>query len=174
LIDPFTNISKNICIVGIPKCGTVSLETYLKERFPDKEVRRIEQIWKGKEGIEKALDKFPDWHYVIILRDNSERIWSNYYFFQMNKTMTLEEYLNFHSDIFKRLGESNPIKQGNYGHWLKIWSKVNPIIITLEDAKQLENFPHENKTGDKKTYPEMTEVDRKLITSYLERENDIE
>lgn len=152
----------------MPKCGTVSLEQYLKDRFPGKEARRIEQIWKN--NVDKVIEMRPpeDWHYVIILRDNVDRIWSSYHYFDMYDKMSLEEYLNYDTHGY-RMGIANPIKQADYGHWLKIWQPLNPIITTLEEMQQLEGFPHLNKTGERRDYPEITDNDRKLITSYLEK-----
>jgi hypothetical protein len=153
----------------MPKCGTVSLEQYLKDRFPGKEARRIEQVWKG--NVERVLDDRPpnEWHYVIILRDNVERIWSNYYYFDMYDKMTLEEYLNYDIHGY-RMGIANPIKQGNYGHWLKVWQPLDPIIVTLEQVSKLDGFPHMNKTSQRREYPDITQEDRELITSYLDKE----
>lgn len=153
----------------MPKCGTVSLQAYLKTRFPGKEAVRVEQIWKA-DRVRDVSDKRPEshWHYVIILRDNVERIWSNYHYFDMYDKMTLEEYLQY--DINgTRMGIANPIKQGNYGHWLKIWEPLNPIIVTLEEMSKMEGFPHMNKTGERRDYPEMKQSDRDLISSYLNK-----
>ena len=154
----------------MPKCGTVSLEKYLKTRFPDKEARRIEQVWK-ENSVKQVLEQRPkdDWHYIIILRDNIERIWSNYHYFDHYDKMTLEEYLNYDIHGF-RMGIANPIKQGNYGHWLKVWQPLDPIIVTLEEVSKLEGFPHMNKTNERREYPEITESQKKLITSYLDKE----
>jgi len=173
LIDPFEGCTKHFCIIGMPKCGQVSLENYLRDRFPGKEARRIEKIWKPKE-IQDVVEKRPpeEWHYVIILRDNVERIWSSYHYFDYYKSMSLEKYLN-HDIQGTRLGPMNPIKQGNYGRWLKEWSSLNPIIVTLEDMQKLPGFPHMNKTGDKRKYPEISESDRELISSYLNNEEEL-
>ncbi len=164
MLDPFANCTKHFCIIGMPKCGTVSLEQYLKERFPGQEARRIEQVWKG--NIEEVKEKRnpSEWHYVIILRDNVERIWSGYHYFQMAKTMTLEAYLKYEL-ANTRMGVSNPIKQADYSHWLKVWESLEPIVVTLEDMMKLDGFPHSNKTDR----PDMTESDRVLISSYLNK-----
>ena len=167
--DQFTDCTKHFCIIGMPKCGTVSLQTYLKERFPGQEAVRVEQIWKP-DFVEKVATVRPkeDWHYVIILRDNIDRIWSSYYYFEMNKQMSLAEYLNY--DIHgSRLGIANPIKQGMYSQWVDVWRELKPIVVTLEEMREYEGFPHENKTGERREYPSITEADRKLITSYLDK-----
>jgi hypothetical protein len=170
LKDSFQNCDKHFCIVGMPKCGTVSLEKYLKDRFPGKEARRVEQVWK-ESSVERVVKQRPpeEWHYVIILRDNIERIWSGYHYFDYVNQMSLEEYLNYDVTKSYRMGIANPIKQADYGHWLKVWSVVDPIVVTLEEVSKLPGFPHENKTAPRRHYPEMTESERILISSYLNK-----
>jgi hypothetical protein len=168
LIDPFEGITKNLIIVGTPKCATNSLEQYLRDRFPQ-EVRRIEVIWRGQEGVDDTVYRFPPdkWQYIITMRNNVDRIWSNYYYFQMNDKMSLEDYLKYDHSEFSTVGIGNPIKQGQYHHWFSFWAKYDPIIITVEQMNKLPGFPHLNKTGDRRNYPEITESDKNLIISYL-------
>ena len=170
LKDSFQNCNKHFCILGMPKCGTVSLEKYLKERFPGKEARRIEQVWK-ENAIQRVTTQRPpeEWHYVIILRDNIERIWSGYHYFDYVNKMTLEEYLNYDIHEINRMGIANPIKQADYNHWLKVWAELDPIVVTLEEMQKYPGFPHENRTAPRRHYPEMTESERTLISSYLNK-----
>jgi hypothetical protein len=154
----------------MPKCGTVSLEKYLKERFPGKEARRIEQVWKN--ALERVTTQRPpeEWHYVIILRDNVKRIWSGYHYFKFSNQMTLEEYLNHGHNESNRMGAVNPIEQADYGKWLDVWSSLDPITVYLEDMVEMDGFPHDNKTID---LPEMTEKDRDMISSYLNKKVEV-
>lgn len=149
----------------MPKCGTVSLENYLTKRFPEIDVVRVEQIWKGKEGLNKVLQQWPGFHYVIILRNNVERIWSGYHYFDMYDKMTLEEYLTLEIEG-TRLGIMNPINQGNYKVWIDNFSPLKPIITTLEEVRELPDFPHDNITKEK---PDITNSDKDLIISYLSK-----
>jgi hypothetical protein len=153
----------------MPKCGTVSLEKYLKTRFPGKEAVRVEQVWK-EDAVERVTELRPpeEWHHVIILRHNVDRIWSNYHYFDHYDKMSLEEYLNYDIDGY-RMGIANPIKQGDYGHWLKVWQPLNPIVVILEHMYHMKGFPHMNKTGERRDYPEITNNDRDLISSYLNK-----
>jgi hypothetical protein len=169
LKDPFEGITKNLIIVGTPKCATNSLEQYLRDRF-GQEVRRIEVIWRGQEGVDDTVYRFPPdkWQYIITIRNNIERIWSNYHYFQMTK-MSLEDYLKYEHSEFSTVGIGNPIKQGQYEHWISFWRKYNPIVITVDEMNELPGFPHLNKTGDRREYPEMTESERDLIISYLDK-----
>jgi len=169
LKDPFEGITKNLIIVGTQKCETNSLEQNLRDRF-GQEVRRIEVIWRGQEGVDDTVYRFPPdkWQYIITIRNNIERIWSNYHYFQMTK-MSLEDYLKYDHSEFSTVGIGNPIKQGQYEHWISFWRKYNPIVITVDEMNELPGFPHLNKTGDRREYPEMTESERDLIISYLDK-----
>ena len=167
--DPFEGITKNLIIVGTPKCATNSLEQYLRDRF-GQEVRRIEVIWRGQEGVDDTVYRFPPdkWQYIITIRNNIERIWSNYHYFQMTK-MSLEDYLKYEHSEFSTVGIGNPIKQGQYEHWISFWREYDPIILSVEQMNELPGFPHLNKTGDRREYPEMTDDERELIISYLDK-----
>ena len=167
--DPFEGITKNLIIVGTPKCATNSLEQYLRDRF-DQEVRRIEVIWRGQEGVDDTVYRFPPdkWQYIITIRNNVDRIWSNYHYFQMTK-MSLEDYLKYDHSEFSTVGIGNPIKQGQYEHWISFWREYDPIILSVEQMSELPGFPHLNKTGDRREYPEMTDDERELIISYLHK-----
>lgn len=156
----------------MPKCGTVSLQKYLKERFGTEAVR-VEQIWK-EGSVERILQQRPpeEWHYVIILRDNVKRIWSNYHYFDHYDKMTLEEYLNYDIHGY-RMGIANPIKQADYNKWLEVWSPLKPIIVYLEDMQKMDGFPHMNKTGERREYPEITTDEISLISSYLNKGENI-
>jgi len=169
--DPFEGITKNLIIVGTPKCATNSLEQYLRDRFKGQEVRRIEVIWRGQDGVDDTVYRFPPdkWQYIITLRDNVERIWSNYHYFQMNDKMSLEDYLKYDHSEFSTVGIGNPIKQGQYGYWIHFWRKYDPIILTIDDMNELPNFPHLNKTSDRRVYPPITDDDKNLIISYLSK-----
>jgi hypothetical protein len=169
LKDPFKGITKNLIIVGTPKCATNSLEQYLRDRF-DQEVRRIEVIWRGQDGLDDTVYRFPPdkWQYIITIRDNVERIWSNYHYFQMTK-MSLEDYLKYDHSEFSTVGIGNPIKQAQYEHWISFWREYDPIILSVEQMNELPGFPHLNKTGDKRDYPEITDSERELIISYLHK-----
>ena len=167
--DPFEGITKNLIIVGTPKCATNSLEQYLRDRF-GQEVRRIEVIWRGQEGVDDTVYRFPPdkWQYIITIRNNVDRIWSNYHYFQMTK-MSLEDYLKYDHSEFSTVGIGNPIKQGQYEHWISFWREYDPIILSVEQMSELPGFPHLNKTGDRREYPEMTDSERELIISYLHK-----
>ena len=83
--------------------------------------------------------------------------------------MSLEDYLKYEHSEFSTVGIGNPIKQGQYEHWISFWRKYNPIVITVDEMNELPGFPHLNKTGDRREYPEMTESERDLIISYLDK-----
>lgn len=169
----FSNIpeDKHLAIVGAPKCGTNSLQKYLKTLFPDKEVIRTETLFKGKHGVDDFKKNHSNKVPIIITRNDVDRIWSQYHYFDLKNRMTLKEYLEYNirdkDDIFKGWGKGNPIKQAQWKYWIDIWKELNPIIVTLEECMKLEGFPHDNKTELLRSYPKINKEERELIEEAL-------
>ncbi len=151
--------TNKIVIIGAPKCGQNSLLKYYKSI--GKEVTRVEEIFK-EDGVTRYEKEFADHKPVLILRDNIDRIWSGYHFFDYAKSMTLKEYLK-HDKPHNVIGEGNPVKQGNYQYWINKWKDHDLEIVYLEDMEKLEGFPHENKTSTKRLYPMITNEERMTI-----------
>ncbi len=145
-----------IVIIGAPKCGQNSLLKYYKSI--GKDVTRIEEIFK-EDGVARYEKEFADRKPVLILRDNIDRIWSNYNFFGYKDSMTLKEYLKYDKP-HNVIGEGNPVKQGRYQYWINKWKDHDLEIVYLEDLQKLEGFPHENST---KLNTPMTDKDRVMI-----------
>lgn len=163
--NPLDGITKNILIIGTPKCGQNSLLQYLKKKYPDKDVQRLEVIWKPEVGFKHIEKEFQDYQLICIFRNNVDRIWSGYYYFGFYSMMTLEEYLTFEKpEELGGIGTANPLLQGDYDFWIKHYEKYDPIIVWLEDCEKLEGFPVENPTiNSRKEYRLITPKERETI-----------
>ena len=84
--------AKHLAVIGFPKCGTVSLEKYLKRKFLDISVIRYEAIWL-RVGVQEYEEKHNNKRPVIIVRNPVDRIWSAFRYFNFYKTMSLEDFL---------------------------------------------------------------------------------
>lgn len=75
-------------VIGLPKCGTSSLQRYLKEKYSiPKGVGKIESIFDP--GARFSYDQFYSGAtpYVIV-RDQAERLWSGFHYFGYYKRMS--------------------------------------------------------------------------------------
>jgi len=169
LTNPLDGIDRNILIIGTPKCGQNSLLKYLQAKYPDRDVRRLEVIWKPDVGERHIKKEFADYQLVCIFRENVERIWSGYWYFGFDSMMSLEDYMRFEKpEELGGIGTANPLVQGDYDYWLRQYAKYKPIVVYLEDCQKLEGFPHENPTKTmRREYPQMTPQDRHIIQEAL-------
>lgn len=167
MINSLEGITKNILIVGVPKCGQNSLHKYLKAKYPNQDVTRSEYFWELKKSKKEIDEIYKDYQMVIILRDNVERIWSGYRFY-CHTDLSIDEYLKFTNGEDWGHLQINPVEQGDYKYWINLWKEYNPIIVWLEDCIKLEGFPHENITKDnREDYKDITEADRQIIKENL-------
>lgn len=177
-------------IIGFPKCGQISLISYLRTNHKDIIVKKDELIW-NKNGPEIFLEKYGERVIpLIITRDPIERMWSSYNYFQFGgddwehghgdppicEQYTFPKYLNI-KGYEHHLGEMNPVSQSNYQKWYVHWKDIGIIKrFKLEDLNKKENFPHDNitqkvsKHWKGKTIPLMPEAYRALAQAKLEQE----
>lgn len=125
-------------IVGFQKCGTVSLEAYLKGRFGKDNVIRIvpELTWMKGGSIQFYKKYRHDYRPVIITRNYQEMLKSAYNYYP--------EFRSWKYDTFMR---APPWK--SYDDEIKAFETFHPIVLSLEEMKKNPNFPHMNKS----TYP---------------------
>ena len=175
-------MKNGLVIVGFPKCGQVSLIQHLQDKFKDtiKDtiIKKDEVIW-NRDGVSIFKEKYghnPNIRPVIITRDPIKRIWSSYWYFDLEEKpfrekYTYEEYLKI--DLYAHhFGELNPIRCSNYDRWIKIWKPLNPLLYNLEELIQLDNFPHLNKTEYVRKVPDMSRKHHDLTKKMLDEEID--
>lgn len=153
------------CVVGFPKCGTVSLQHLLGQG-----TRRYEYIYM-KNGIEKFLKEQKDRQPVIIVRDPVERIWSAYAYFDQFREMSFAEFLEKREIKDERLGIDDPIEQADYWKYIKPWLKFNPLIYKLEEMKKDPRFKWRNKTTKHRA---INEEERELLIKKLNEKGILE
>ena len=169
----------NYVVVGFPKCGQVSADKYLRDKYPDTP-RRAELAWRD-DGISKWTNiirghtfQIPDGEIrpYFVTRDPIERIWSAYLFFGHQTIGDYPTYLI--NRLYQPYGEGNPIMQSNYEKWLKPWQEYHPKVVELEDLNKIYDFPHMNITKDTRyknvDVPEFTEEYRQLAVDLLSLE----
>lgn len=156
-------------IIGMRKCGTTSLEKWMKKNGYD--IRREEQlITEGDIGSYDYIDGrrfykgcFIHRRPIIILRDPIKRIFSNYHYKQNHQQgdkfeifeKTLEEAIDNHPEL---------LDSSNYDKYLKKWESYNILKLYFEDVIKWKDFPHETQCDCK---IKMTEKDEKLIRSKI-------
>jgi hypothetical protein len=120
-------------ILGFPKCGTTSLEAFLKAKYGNDNVTRREWCYMPfEEQLEFFKREFgdpKDHKLYFILRDPEERTLSG---------------LNAWGPNFPHRGETDPVKQTEYHRWMLPWTDYAIVIIHLEDIANNPDFPKLN------------------------------
>lgn len=162
-------------IIGFPKCGQVSMQSYLSEIYTGYNIRRDEIMWKrsGVEDYEKIYGKLGV-RPIIILRDPIEAIWSYYWYMGHGDKnnpvfMEYEEFL-VAPNYNEQLGEENPISCYNFNKWIKRFTKFKPIIIELEEMKKNPNFPLLNPTSARVDMVEIPDHYKDTTRTLLDKE----
>jgi len=148
-------------IVGIRRCGTLSLEKYLKAK--GHKVVRNESIFGVPHGISAHLKYYPDYQPIFIIRDPIQRIFSHYNFTRFHAVGTdveikcsFEEALEKHPEI---------IGSSCYEFFIEQWKPLFPIVIHLEELVKLPDFRHEHKSNS----PKMTPLQIALTQKFLDK-----
>ncbi len=129
-------------IPGFPKCGSSSLEKYLKDKGFD--IIREESIYRNSLGIPKYKLQYPNYQTLFVMREPIQRIWSHYnykrYYQKGDRNeifCSFEEALEKHPEI---------VDPSDYEKWLKKWQSTKPVIVKLEDLIKINDFPMINTT----------------------------
>ena len=178
-----------VLIIGFPKCGSSSLRTYLRKKFPSIDVISFPGVslyhpeWKST-----CLDMCQEDGTlpVIIIRDPYERIWSAYWWSKKwGVHISFEEFLSRKGDgvtlspegrVDIGAGLSNPVEACDFWKYIKKAEACNPLIFRFEDMTRLGCFPHEAKTMGFRVEngilvkPELDDESRKLIKEVFDRE----
>lgn len=140
-------------IVGARKCGTTSLEKFMKDAGID--VKRHEQLFTRIDGVDYFLSHYNDRIPIVILRNPIDRIESDWQYDSFGgfpKPDRFESYcLRQHYN--ETWGERNPVLQSYYKKWLNNWKKIPSLtIINFHVMIRNGDFPHENKTIPKRPH----------------------
>jgi len=132
-------------IIGGRKCGTTSLEVFLNMQGFN--VVRREQLFTKTDGFKLYCQEFSDYRPILILRDPTERAYSDWkYAVQEKRTkLNYRDYCLDKNNYNPGLGELNPIIQSQYTKWFKNWN-LKIEVMTLEDMKKVQGFPKLNNT----------------------------
>lgn len=162
-------------VIGIPKCGTVSMAEYLKKKFPKAAVTRVELIYDPK-GIDYYQTYHKGWKPVIITRDPADRIWTAYHFWKFMDRMEFDQFLHYVDPIMNNVGCNNPIAQSDYDRYIEKWKAFDPVVVSLEQMSREKDFPHLQRTQEVKniTIEEMPkfyrDIVKKALNIYRERQ----
>ena len=131
-------------IIGGRKCGTTSLEIFLKIKGYD--IVRREQLFTKNDGFDLYSHEFSDRQPILILRNPVDRAYSDWkYAIQKKRTeLNYRDYCLL-ENYDPGLGELNPLEQSNYKKWFKNWN-INLDIFQLQDMQKIKDFPKINST----------------------------
>lgn len=131
------------CIIGGRKCGTTSLQKYLKSKGV--EVERREQLFTKYDGFNIYSQEFSEYQPILILREPVDRCFSDWkYAVKTHRTKLKYRDYCIESNYNPGLGELNPLSQSNYKKWLEPWKNI--IGFRFEDLIKIPEFPKENQT----------------------------
>ncbi len=161
--------NEKFAVIGFPKCGTVSAQTWLLQKYPNHEnILKLEFPCYGDvKRFEKGGD-LEDYTPVFITRDPAEMLWSFYVYFNF-KEKGIDNPVDMLDIPMQAFGmhHLSPLKQADFDHWIGMFKHLNPLILSLEEIKQDETFPHENKTERLKPKPQCPESFRKIVEQRL-------
>ena len=81
--------------------------------------------------------------------------------------MTWEQYLSIKNDNHRLFGEENPIKQSNYGYWIKKFEKFKPLIFNMDEMSS--KMKMINPTDDP-NYKKIPNEYRQIAQQLLDKE----
>ena len=152
--SPYCGRPKKIYIVGVKKCGSTSLEMFLKNA--GFEVVREESVFGHYAGLQKYKLQYPDYQTLFIIREPVARIWSQYHYRRHHQTggrneirCSFEEALVKHPDL---------VTASDYERWIDRWNATNPVVVKLEELQKIPDFPKSNSTRKNPITPEEREM----------------
>ena len=144
-------------ILGFPKCGSMSLNQYLINRYGKTNVGWSEAIlYTIEDQMRLFKEGFGDprnHDLYFITRDIEEMEKSRYNFWVEIGTYTYKQFYKNHEIqkiVIKKIprdqGEPNPIPPWHLEELMEPWMKYNPTIYSLKEASKMKDFPKLNVT----------------------------
>lgn len=154
-------------IIGLPKCGTTSLQRYLKDQNPESQVTKLESIYDPN-----ALPVYEQFHKgtpIIITRKPWDKLWSGYHYFSFHKRMTFEEFLDSKNPDLQNLGFAKPLEDCDWRPYAEPFKEYGFQTFTLDFKKAAEGFPHIKKTSDARgqNIPKISDEHKDLVIQRL-------
>lgn len=162
---------RKFAVIGFPKCGTMSLVGYLKNKYPKCEVTRPENIYEEPKEPHLLL-KWREWECVSITRNPIDRIHSGHQYFTVLRQSSIEDVLSskFHnSKNYMNVGFRDAIKQSDYTYYIKEFQRNHGVKVTnyrFEDLMKDPDFPHINETIPENKR-EWTDIEREYVQTAL-------
>lgn len=162
-------------VIGFPKCGQVSMQTYLQNRYSGQPSRNeiawrddIIQCWTRIVANHTKSKLTP----LFIIRDPIERVWSAFLYMGLPNITHFPTYLI--NRLYQQYGEGNPIIQSNYSKWINRFKEFNPMVVHIDEIRKNPNFFNVNRTKDVKykneEMPSFPDNYRKLTKELLQLE----
>lgn len=150
-------------IIGFPKCGTVSLEEYLKRDKKNEVIRVVPEIAWLPNAHRTYKAYYSEYTPVLITRDPFDRLWSAYRFYTFFHGVTWEEFLNGNDPRYHFIGCSKIKGKWDYTPHINRFAEWNPLVFSLEEMQKRPDFPHNNKTDRE----EMPLQFRQMVEAYI-------
>jgi len=138
----------NIAIIGFTKCGTNSLERYLRKKYRRSIVMRTDSVYVSTIKWKALKNQYHNWRLIAITRNPIDRIHSMAQYYPELRDMTLKEIIDS-KEILPEV--NNVIEQCNYEKHIKIFEEkydVKVEVVKLEDMIKLSDFPRLQVTED--------------------------
>ncbi len=163
-------MKSKIALIGFPKCGTVSLVTYLEKKYPNAHIFRTETGYNDVASIHEKMN-FDEYSFVAITRDPIARIESGLrYWWRVRELydISFKKCLRGLGAEWFHTGWQDPIGQSNYDFYLRLFEEKHDITIEkvykFEEMIKDKDFPHLNKSEHEF---EFSDTERETIKAKL-------
>lgn len=162
------NTKAKHAIIGFPKCGTMSMLEYIKNKYGE-QVTRPENIYMTPRDMHKVQD-WSTYKCWAITRNPLNRIMSGIRYFTELRQLSVKDVLDgkgFKPQNYENVGFKNAIYQSDYHYFaVKFQEKYGVRIgmVKFEDMIKEKTFPHINESKEKRVF---TQEDKDLITDRL-------
>ena len=154
----------NYAVIGFPKCGTTSMRDYLRVKYPDDNIVKLEFPIYGEAYKFSDFKILKGYKPIIMIRDKVDFLWSFYNYFSLS-TVPFEDFLDMPFRAYNMKGLT-PLQQCDFDKWIEPFKKFNPMVTRLEDMMDKDDFPW-NPITMTKDKPPMSDRDRGIALDRL-------